>query len=293
MAPRFLKLGWRTLQRDLRAGELRLLMVAVTLAVAALTAVGFFADRLQGGLARDARQLLGGDAVVVGDNRIPAAFAERARSLGLQTVQTLSFPTMARAEDARGGASKLVALKVVPPGYPLRGRLRVADGPDQPDSATRQIPQPGEAWLDAPLLDALGLAMGDRLLLGDAVLHIARVIVTEPDRGAGFMSFAPRVMIHESDLAATGLVQPASRLTWRMAVAGENASSVKAFVQWADAEIKRPQVRGLRLESLEIPASLDTGDAWAGRNIGIKIELRPRLEPIIIHVCDLMRQQHS
>jgi putative ABC transport system permease protein len=251
MAPGFLKLGWRTLLRDLRAGELRLLIVAVTLAVAALTAVGFFADRLQGGLARDARQLLGGDAVVVGDTRIPAEFALQARGLGLQTVQTLSFPTMARADSAQGGASKLVALKVVPQGYPLRGRLRVAKGPDQPDAPTSQIPQTGEAWLDAPLLDALGLAMGDRLLLGNASLRIARVIVTEPDRGAGFMSFAPRVMIHEADLAATGLVQPASRLTWRLAVAGDQATSVKTFVQWADAEIKKPQVRGLRLESLE------------------------------------------
>ena len=61
-------LGWRTLWRDLRSGELRLLMVAVTLAVAALTSVGFFADRLQGGLQRDARQLLGGDVVLVSDH---------------------------------------------------------------------------------------------------------------------------------------------------------------------------------------------------------------------------------
>src|SRR3954469_206639 len=97
------QLGWRTLWRDLRAGELRLLIVAVALAVAALTAVGFFADRLQGGLARDARQLLGGDAVVSSDNPTPPAFVEKARTLGLQAVTTSSFPTMARASDAQGG----------------------------------------------------------------------------------------------------------------------------------------------------------------------------------------------
>src|SRR5450759_4599129 len=105
-APSFWRLGWRTLWRDLRAGELRLLIVAVTLAVAALTAVGFFADRLKGGLARDARQLLGGDAVVSSDNPTPQAFVDRARTLGLQGLTTLSFPTMARAPEARGGASK-------------------------------------------------------------------------------------------------------------------------------------------------------------------------------------------
>ena len=114
-------LGWRNLWRDLRAGELRLLMVAVTLAVAALTAVGFFSDRLQGGLQRDARQLLGGDAVVVSDHAPATVWAEQARALGLQSALTLSFPTMGRAGDAQGGATRLVALKAVEPGYPLRG----------------------------------------------------------------------------------------------------------------------------------------------------------------------------
>ena len=211
MKTSFFALGWRTLWRDVRAGELRLLIVAVTLAVAALTAVGFFADRLKGGLARDARQLLGGDAVVSSDNPTPQAFIERARALGLQSVTTLGFPTMGRAPDAQGGASKLVALKVVDTGYPLRGSLRVAPAPEAPGQPTREVPAPGEAWVDAPLLDALGLKMGDALMLGDVSLRIGRIIVTEPDRGAGFMSFAPRVMINQADIAATRLVQPASK----------------------------------------------------------------------------------
>lgn len=246
----FLRLGWRTLLRDLRAGELRLLMVAVTLAVAALTSVGFFADRLQGGLQRDALQLLGGDAVVASDNPTPAAFVDKARALGLQTVGTMGFPTMGRASDAQGGASKLVAFKSVEAGYPLRGALKVADAPGGPEQTTRDIPAPGDVWVDAPLLDALGLAMGDKLLLGDAQLRIARIIVIEPDRGAGFMSFAPRVLLNAADVPATGLVQPASRITYRFAVAGAPAA-VKAFADWANAEVKKPEVRAVRVESLE------------------------------------------
>ena len=246
----FWQLGSRTLWRDLRAGELRLLVLAVTLAVAALTAVGFFADRLQGGMQRDARQLLGGDAVIVSDNPPPPAFEAKARGLGLQVVETLGFPTMARANEARGGASKLVALKVVAPGYPLRGALRVAAQTDGPGELTRDIPAPGQAWVEAPLLEALGLALGDELLLGDASLRVTRLIVNEPDRGAGFMNFSPRVMVHRSDLAATGLVQPASRLTYRQAVAGEDAG-VNAFVAWAQGEVKARTVRGVRVESLQ------------------------------------------
>ncbi|MDP2221483.1 MAG: FtsX-like permease family protein, partial [Hydrogenophaga sp.] len=248
--PSFVQLGWRSLWRDWRAGELRLLVLAVTLAVAALTAVGFFADRLQNGLARDARALIGGDAVISSDNLPPASIEQQALALGLQTTQTLGFPTMGRAPDEAGGAARLVALKAVGEGYPLRGTLRVAPTPQAADEATRDIPAPGTAWVDAALLVALDLQMGQPLLLGDASFTLARVIVVEPDRGAGFMSFAPRVMINSADLPATGLVQPASRLTYRLAVAGPDAA-VKRFVQWAEAEVEKPGVRGLRLESLE------------------------------------------
>ncbi|OYQ39702.1 ABC transporter permease [Rhodoferax sp. TH121] len=245
----FFALGWKTLWRDVRSGELRLLILAVTLAVAALTAVGFFADRLQGGLQRDARQLLGGDAVVSSDNPPPEAFEAQARTLGLQVVHTLGFPTMARASDAQGGAAKLVALKVVEPGYPLRGSLRVSSAPDAPDVPTKDTPAQGKAWVDAPLLEAIGLKVGDTLLLGDSQFTVDRIIVIEPDRGGGFMNFAPRVMIGQPDLAATGLVQPASRLNYRLAVAGDEPA-VKRFVDWADAQVKSG-VRGVRVESLQ------------------------------------------
>jgi putative ABC transport system permease protein len=243
-------LGWRTLWRDLRAGELRLLLVAVTLAVAALTAVGFFADRLKTGLSRDARQLLGGDAVVVSDNPALASFEAKARELGLDAITTATFPTMARATDAKGGAARLVALKSVPPGYPLRGRLSVATQPAAEGQPTKDIPSPGEAWVDASLLEALSLAPGDELLLGDISLRITRVITLEPDRGAGFISFAPRVLMNQRDLPASRLVQPASRITYRFAVAGPDAAAAK-FAQWADAEAKKPDVRGMRVESFE------------------------------------------
>ena len=250
----FLKLGWRTLLRDLRAGELRLLIVAVTLAVAALTAVGFFADRLKGGLQRDARQLLGGDAVVRSDGLTPEAFIAKAQTLGLKAISTVTFPTMGRALDGDGGASKLVAFKAVPDGYPLRGNMKVSSSPDSAGAITSAIPEAGTAWADASLLDALGLKLGQTLLMGDASFKLTRIIVQEPDRGAGFISFSPRVMINQADVAATKLIQPASRTSYRFAVAGDD-KAVNEYIKWANAEIKKPfaqsGVRGVRLESLE------------------------------------------
>ncbi|MFT4195821.1 ABC transporter permease [Ottowia sp.] len=260
-------LGWRGLWRDLRAGELRLLMVAVTLAVAALAAVGFFSDRLQGGLQRDARQLLGGDAVVVSDQAPAAAWADQARALGLQSALTLSFPTMGRAPDAQGGATRLVALKAVEAGYPLRGQLRLAQvAQDRAGTPTRDIPARGEAWVDPALLEALAMQAGDTLLLGDAAFRATQLIALEPDRGSGFMSFAPRVLLNAADLPATGLVQPASRITWRLAVAGPDPA-VRRYLAWAEGEIAKPGVHGVRLESLdsgrpEMRATLDRAEKF-------------------------------
>ena len=251
--PSLWSLAWRQTRRDFRAGELRLLLVAVTLAVAALTAVGFFADRFDRGLARDARQMLGGDAIVSSDQPPPQVFVDEARARGLSVASTTSFPSMGRAAEAQGGASKLVAVKAVSDAYPLRGRLQLKDGPGGRTLDAAGAPERGSVWVDAALLDALRLKMGDALLLGDASLKITRLIAVEPDRGAGFMSFAPRVMLSHADLAATGLVQPASRVNYRLAVAspiGRDAD-VAAFVRWAEAQVEQRTLRGVRVESME------------------------------------------
>jgi putative ABC transport system permease protein len=254
-SPGVLPLAWRQLWRDLRAGELRLLLFAVALAVAALTAVGFFADRLQAGLTRDARALLGGDAVIASDQPLPADFAKTARQMGLELASTASFPSMARATEARGGAVRLAAVKAVSSDtYPLRGELELQAG-----QRLRHGPARGEVWVEPAMLESLGLQLGDTLLLGDAALHIAEVIRIEPDRGTAFINFAPRVMLHEADLPATKLIQPASRVTWRLVVAAQDGRSsarqgetaVQGFVAWAQEQLDQQHIRGARIETLE------------------------------------------
>ena len=236
-------MAWRALWRDARSGELRLLWVAVALGVAALSSVGFLADRIQGGLQRDARQLLGGDAVIASDHAIAPEVFAKAKAMGLTSAATLNFPTMARSAQ---GASRLVALKAVADGYPLRGRLQI----DRPVPQTDRVPAAGEVWVEPALMVALEISIGEEILLGERRLRIAEILLSEPDRGAGFMNFAPRVMMNQIDLPATQLVQPASRLNWRLAVIGP-PDKVSEFVAWAEVYVKLPEVRGMRLETLE------------------------------------------
>lgn len=231
--------------RDWRAGELRLLAAALVIAVAAVTSVGFLVDRIRLGLERDAAQLLGADLVLSSDQPIADALRARFRTAGFLTAETVTFPSMAlNARDTERNA--LAAVKAVSAGYPLRGTLRVSAEPGAADAATREVPARGTVWVDAQLLQAIGARPGDAIKLGDSTFRIERVIVIEPDRGAGFINFAPRVMIHLDDLAATGLITTGSRVTYRLLAAGDRAP-VRLFA----TALERDLARGQRLETLD------------------------------------------
>ena len=235
----------RMMRRDWRAGELRLLAAALVIAVAAVTSVGFFVDRLRAGLQRDATQLLGADLLISSDGPIGGPLRQRATASGLQLAETVTFPSMAINTRDRDIAA-LSAVKAVSAGYPLRGTLRVKSGYDAPEEPIRAIPEPGTVWVDAQALQGLRLAVGDSLKLGEATFRIARLIALEPDRGAQFINFAPRVMLNMADLPATQLIQQGSRVTYRLLVAGERAE-LRAYSAWAAENLGR----GQQIESLE------------------------------------------
>ncbi len=239
---RDLLLSLRLTRRDWRAGELRLLLAALVVAVGAIASVGFFVDRMRGALERGAAQLLGADLVVGADSAPAEALAGEAARRGLQVARTVVFPSMALA----GGLPRLASVKAVSDNYPLRGRVRVAEAPDAPDVAAEGAPARGEVWLDPQLAQALGIAVGASVAFGDVSFRVARLITLEPDRGTGFVNFAPRAMFRIEDLPATRLVQPASRVRWQLMFAGD-APAVQAFAQWAEPRLGR----GQRIESLE------------------------------------------
>jgi putative ABC transport system permease protein len=242
---RLLLQAWRMTMRDWRAGELRLLAAALVIAVAAVTSVVFLVDRIRLGLERDAAQLLGADLVLSSDQPISDAMRARARAAGMQIAETVTFPSMAL--NAEGpDRNTLAAVKAVSPGYPLRGTLRVGTAADATDVPTREIPSAGTAWVDVQLLQALGAKPGDALKLGEMKFRIDRVIAVEPDRGAAFINFAPRVMINLADLPATQLITTGSRVTYRLLAAGERQS-----VQALSSALQRDLARGQRIESLE------------------------------------------
>ena len=235
-------LALRLLARDWRAGELTLVAVAVVVAVASVTTVGFFADRVHQALSRQANQLLGADLVISGDRELDASLASEAARRGLQVSRMLRFPSM----TAGNGQSVLAEVKVVTAGYPLRGDLRIADVQNGADRRATEIPKPGTVWVDERLLTRLQLQVGDVVEIGNSKLPVAQIITQEPDSAIGFINAGPRVLINEADIAATGLIQVGSRIRYRVLVAGAPAV-VADYRGWAASKL----APGQRIESIE------------------------------------------
>ncbi|MGB4467057.1 MAG: FtsX-like permease family protein [Azovibrio sp.] len=221
------KLSFLLLYRDARSGELRLLVLALVLAVAAMTAVGFFSDRVRQALVVEANQLLGADLVLASDHDLAPEFEAQAREIGLQSAHTVSFPSMVMA----GTGFRLADVKAVDALYPLRGQLRISSSPEGAGDAVRGAPEPGSVWIEPRLGAELGVGPGALLQLGKLPLRVAAYLNFEPDRGVNFLGVAPRLMLNLADLEATGLVQNGARVRYRLLVAGESRA-VEKFSQW-------------------------------------------------------------
>jgi putative ABC transport system permease protein len=230
------------LLRDWRAGELRILAMALVVAVASVTSVGFFADRVGRALVRDAHQLLGADLVMVADHPWRRGVAEEIARRGLQRAEAVTFISMA----INGDNAQLAGVKAVTENYPLRGRLRIAPAVNAPDGPASAGPARGEIWIEERLVTALAAPVGSTLRLGKASLKIAAVLTLEPERGANFFNIAPRIFMNVSDVPATGLVQTGSRVSYYLYAAGPR-EGVAAYEAWARGQLGR----GERVDNLE------------------------------------------
>ncbi|MFC0677788.1 ABC transporter permease [Lysobacter korlensis] len=259
-----LRLAWRQFRRDLRAGEIRILLAALVLAVLAVTAVGFITDRAERGLAIEANRLLGGDAVVRADAPIEGAVAAAAADAGLRQARTQELQTMVRVGDADDARLQLGDLRALGEGYPLRGSVRLIDAAGTERDAG-SVPAAGTAWLSRAGADALDARIGDSIAVGDATFRLTGLVTQEPDAALDYFDVAPKVFINLDDLPGTGLVQEGSRIRYRLAIAGPPAA-VERFVDRAKPALGR----GQRLETIgearpELRSALDR----AGRFLGL------------------------
>ena len=265
-----LRLSINLLRRDWRAGEWRVLLLALVLAVGSLATVGLFADRVRLALQQEATSLIGADLRIVSAHPLPPAYRAAAQARGLRTVESRAFLSMVAHREQ----TLLSEIQAVEAGYPLRGRIEIDDGAGSTPSLTLPLHGGGDAvgrvvsrgtvWVDGRLLRRLDVRVGDEVGIGTQRFTVAARIVRDIDRAVGFYSFAPRVLMNGDDLAATGLLQEGSRIVYRLMVAGETRQ-----VEALRDELKPGLSNGEKLEDVrdarpEIRTALERAEHFLG-----------------------------
>jgi putative ABC transport system permease protein len=243
-----LNLAWRQFLRELRNGEARVLLIALTLAVASAGSVGLFADRVRNALSNQANVLLGADVLVGADRPLPETFAQEAARRNLNTTKSIRFGSMVANPALADAPPVLTDVKSVTTGYPLRGAIRVRDG-ESGEKAVAGLPGKGEVWIDERLAVRMQANLGTPLQVGAVPLKVAMIFKEEPEVAGNFLTMSPKLLLNDADLAATQLVQPGTRATWRLHVAGAGSAD---YETWAKAQLGAGQridtVRELRPE---------------------------------------------
>ena len=252
--------SWRMLWRDWRGGELRILAIALIIAVTSVTSVGFFIDRVERGLNQQAAELIAADLVISSSRQINADYIQAAQQRGLRIANITQFRSVAVANEQ----PQLTEVKAVTDAYPLRGELRIADAPYGEDRATNVIPARGEVWVEPRLLQSLNLQIGDSLQLGTQTFTVSQVLVYEPDRGGDMFSVAPRVLMHAEDVAATKLITTGALVNHRLLLSGP-ASALNDYRRY----VKQQLQPGERLLSVkegrpELRAALERAQRFLG-----------------------------
>ena len=232
MAANSLKMAWRFLRIDWRSGELQLLFAALLLAVTVVSGLSGFVGRLQLMLAGESSQFLAADRRLQSPNPIAPPWLIKAKDLGLKQAKLTEFQSMLYVDDE----PLLVSVKAVSSSYPLVGKVTLRDSQETSAYTLSHGPARGEVWAERRVFQQLGVSLGSRLFIGDAELRLTKVLVAEPDRGAGFISLGPRVLMHQDDVAATNVVTVGSRIKHIQLFSGP-ATALADFEKWLKPQL--------------------------------------------------------
>jgi putative ABC transport system permease protein len=229
------------LRRNWRSGELKLLGFSLLLAVAVLSGISIFTDRLESTLISESNSVLGADYIVRGSQPHNPDWPVTAAKENIQQTQAALFSSMVFAGDEM----HLASVKAVDVGYPLRGQFEISRVPFAMNLAdieiAKSIPAPGEAWVDSRLLPLLKIELGNTVAVGEYELKVTHVLIREPDSANPFSMTGARLIMNIADLEKTQVVQPGSRVDYQWLIASDNIGQLKTFVDLLKPQLNKHQ----------------------------------------------------
>ena len=253
-------LALRLLWRDSRSGELSLLIIALIIAVTSSSAIALFADRLQRTMTLQTAEFLAADLAISSSTTIPEAWLQKANALALTAAHNTEFSSVLMEHDEL----LLVSIKAVSAAYPLRGVLKITTADYADETISQQGPKSGTVWLEKRILAALKLKVGDNVTVGEKPLLISHIITYEPDKQGDFFSFAPRVMINDSDLPATGLIKAGSHVHYAFQFIGTE-QALAEFNQWLKPQLNPAQrLMDIHNDRPELGSALERAQRYLG-----------------------------
>ncbi len=229
------RLAWRLFRHEARRGELTIILFAIVLSVAAVLSLSLFSERLQEALTAKSAEFIAADRVLDSRNeKANPAWLEKAQSLGLQTASQNYTSSMAFA----GENMQLVDVRAASEGFPLKGKIKIADEPFSPGEETATLPAANEAWVNSRLFQDLGITLGDSIEVGDARFTVTKALISVPDEGFSLFSTNPKVLIRKSAFADAGISGPGSRVTYSYFFTGDEAQ-LEEFYDWLRPQLNR------------------------------------------------------
>ncbi len=266
------KFALTSLRRDWYSGELRLIGISILIAVACLTSVSFFTDRVRQATEQQATELLAADLVLISSSKIKHDIINLAIDSGLSYSLNESF----RSVVVKDEKLELAEVKTVDSNYPIRGRLRISNVLFGKEQITDSIPAQGSVWIDSRLLQVLQIDIGDSISLGASQLIVSKILTHEPDRGGDLFNIAPRLLMNRDDLDATNLILPGSRIQYRLLLGGntESINQYREKIEQSQTDIgKDIRVQGIKDARPEIKTALERAEQFLGLAALVSIAL--------------------
>ncbi len=218
--------------RQSRSGEVLVMIAAISMAVASLSAVGFLTDRISLSIEKQASELLAADLRISSPEPIPEEWIDLAKERKLDLASSQSFPSVVYSQDGNA----LARIKAVSSMYPLRGTVRISDNDSSDEYEVKKIPSPSEVWVDQAILYRLNAEIGDEISIGNSYFKITAILRYRPDQSIGFASLSPTVLMNISSIPGTGLITEGSRVNYSMLIAGEN-NEVQTFSELMSVKV--------------------------------------------------------